>query len=1162
MSHDEKGLKPVAVGAAGLDDYTLNDRYERKTGRVFLTGTQALVRLPLMQRQLDQKNNLNTAGFISGYRGSPLGGYDQALWQAKKLLQEHNIDFVPAINEELGATMVLGTQQVESDSDKNVDGVFGIWYGKGPGVDRAADALKHGTTYGSSPNGGVLVIAGDDHGCVSSSMPHQSDVAFMSFFMPTINPASIAEYFEFGLWGIAMSRYSGMWAGFKAISETVESAASVNIDELPTFNTPEDFTMPEGGLHYRWPDLPGPQLETRIEHKLAAVAAFARANPIDRVIYNQDDARFGIVTTGKAHLDLMAALELLGLDEAKARALGLDIYKVGMVWPLERMGAMDFVRGKQEVLVVEEKRGIIESQIKEYMSAPDETINVTVVGKKDENGEPLIPYVGELAPNMLARYVADRITKLLGADFREKLAEIGVRGSTVCDPGGVRRLPYFCSGCPHNTSTKVPDGSRAQAGIGCHFMASWMDRKTESLIQMGGEGVNWISKSRYLENKHVFQNLGEGTYFHSGSLAIRQSLAANTNITYKILFNDAVAMTGGQPVDGVISVPAIANQVFSEGVKRIAILSDEPEKFSDKSIFPSIATFHHRDELDAVQLELRELPGVTVLIYDQTCAAEKRRRRKRGQFPDPQRRAFINHNVCEGCGDCSEKSNCLSVVPRETELGRKRRIDQSSCNKDFSCVSGFCPSFVTIEGGQLRKGAGVTIGEAFNQKLSTLIAPEIPELSDCYNLLVGGVGGTGVVTVGALITMAAHLESKGATVLDFMGFAQKGGTVLSYVRLAPQPEDIRQVRIETGQADAMIACDMVVATSDKALSVLRHNHSRAVLNLAEMATADNVLYRDADMKATRRVRVLGEAVGDDRLDSIDANRLAETLLGDTVFSNVMMLGFAWQNGLIPVSIDALQKAIELNGVAIEKNKTAFSWGRLAAVDLDFVEQSAGGHTPAAELTIEQIIDKNSASLTQYQDADYAAGYRSLVERIAKAEKTVTINSQTLTESVAKQLFKLMAYKDEYEVARLYTDSDFLKEVSDTFEGDYRIKFHMAPPLLARKLDSQGRPKKMQFGPWMLKGLGLVAKMRGLRGTKLDLFGYHPDRKLERQLRDEYQQLVARLAETLNATNYQTSIELAQIPTEIRGFGPVKEKAVQASREKSEQLMAELDRLSA
>lgn len=1161
---DDAALNSSAAGSTThspettLDNYLLQDRYTRETGRVFLTGTQALVRLPMMQRQLDRKNNLNTAGFISGYRGSPLGGYDQALWQAKTLLKEHQIDFVPAVNEELGATLVLGTQQVETAEDKNVDGVFGIWYGKGPGVDRAADALKHGNAFGSSPTGGVLVVAGDDHGCVSSSMPHQSDVVFMSFFMPTINPANISEYFEFGLWGIALSRFSGTWVGFKAISETVESAASVEIDELPEFTIPSDFTAPADGLHYRWPDLPGPQMETRIEKKLEAVAAFARANRLDKCLYNLKDARMGIVTTGKAHLDLLAALELLGLDEDKLRALGIDIYKVGLVWPLEKTGAMDFIRGKEEVLVIEEKRGIIESQIKEHLSAPDETIKVRVVGKHDEQGEPLVPYVGELSPNMLAKVVADRITQLLGAEFREQLEQIGVRGSSVCDPQGVRRLPYFCSGCPHNTSTKVPEGSKAQAGIGCHVMASWMDRNTESLTQMGGEGVNWASKSIYLKNKHIFQNLGEGTYFHSGSLAIRQAIAAETNITFKILFNDAVAMTGGQPVDGVITVPAIANQVYSEGAKRVAILSDEIEKYSDKSIFPASVTFHDRDEMDRVQRELREIEGVTVLIYDQTCAAEKRRRRKRGQFPDPQKRAFINHNVCEGCGDCSEQSNCLSIVPLETEQGRKRRVDQSSCNKDFSCVKGFCPSFVTIEGGKLRKGAGVAIGEAFNQKLSALPQPQLPVLNSHYNLLVGGVGGTGIVTVGALITMAAHLESKGASVLDFMGFAQKGGTVLSYVRLAPNPNDIHQVRIETAQADAMIACDMVVATTDKALSVLRKDHSRAVLNLAEIATADNVLYRDADMESTRRVRILNEAMGDDRLASIDANRLAESLLGDTVFSNVMMLGYAWQNGLVPVSLSSLLRAIELNGVAIEKNITAFNWGRIAAVNPGFVEHAAGGHQSAPELTLAEQIERNIQSLVKYQDHAYADQYRKLIEQVEAAEARVG-QERGLTEAVATQLHRLMAYKDEYEVARLYTDSDFLQQVDDTFEGDYRIKFHMAPPLLARALDGRGRPKKMQFGPWMLKALGFVAGFRKLRGTKLDPFGYHADRKLERHIRDQYIAQIEQISTALNANNYDTAITLAEVPAEVRGFGPVKEKAIKAAQLRAEQLMSDFNR---
>ncbi len=1135
-----------------LDNYVLNDRYQRNTGRVFLTGTQALVRLPMMQRQLDLKNNLNTAGFISGYRGSPLGGYDQALWQADDLLKQHDIEFVPAINEDLAATMVLGTQQVESDTDRKVDGVFSIWYGKGPGVDRAGDALKHGNTYGSSPNGGVLVVAGDDHGCVSSSMPHQSDVAFMSWFMPTINPASISEYFEFGLWGFAMSRFSGMWCGFKAIAETVESAASVEIAELPDFVIPDDFTVPEGGLHYRWPDLPGPQLETRIEHKLAAVAAFARANPIDKRIYNLPQARVGIVTTGKAHLDLMAALKLLGLDEIKAREIGLDIYKVGLVWPLERSGALDFVHGKQEVLVIEEKRGIIESQIKEYMSEPDNPGEVLITGKQDENGEPLIPYVGELSPNMLARYVAARLERLLDLDFSQQLAQIGVRGSDAKDPGGVRRLPYFCSGCPHNSSTKVPEGSKAQAGIGCHFMASWMGRKTESLIQMGGEGVNWISKSRYLNNTHVFQNLGEGTYFHSGSMAIRQSLAAGANITYKILFNDAVAMTGGQPVDGVITVPAIANQVYAEGVQRIAILSDEPEKYSDKSIFPDVVSFHHRDELEAVQLELREITGVTVLIYDQTCAAEKRRRRKRGQFPDPAKRVYINHHVCEGCGDCSAQSNCLSVIPRETEQGRKRKIDQSSCNKDFSCVKGFCPSFVTIEGGELKRGAGIRTGDDFQQRIKALPSPTIQAIDQTFDLLVGGVGGTGVITVGQLITMAAHLEHKGASVLDFMGFAQKGGTVLSYVRLANKPADIDQVRIDQGQADALIACDMVVGTSDKALSVLRREHSRAVMNLAQMPTADNVLYRDADMQATRRKRILQDAVGDKNLNTLDANRLAESLLGDTVFSNVMMLGFAWQQGLVPLSLDALMRAVELNGVAVDKNKLAFSWGRLAANDKDYVEQCAGSNIMPEATDLASRIQRHYDFLTRYQNAAYADRYKQQIEAIANAEQTVN-GQQALTEAVATHLFRLMAYKDEYEVARLYTETDFLKELEHTFSGDYRVKLHIAPPLLVRGKQGK-RPDKIAVGQWGLKMLKVLSKLRGLRGTVLDIFAHSADRKLERRLLADYEVLLKQLEVQLSKENHHLAVKLAELPAEIRGFGEVKEQAALQSETAKEELL--------
>lgn len=1139
-----------------LDDYTLADRYTRDTGRIFLTGTQALVRIALRQAALDRRDGRHTSGLISGYRGSPLGGVDQALWQAREPLAEANIEFVPAINEDLAATMMLGCQQVETDPDRQVEGVFGLWYGKGPGVDRAGDALKHGNAYGSSPNGGVLVVAGDDHGCVSSSMPHQSDVAFMAWFMPVVNPASLAEYEAFGLWGYSLSRFSGCWVGFKAVSETVESGASLEATPLPEFEPPE-FTPPLDGLHYRWPDLPGPQLEARIEHKLAAVQAFATANPIDRRLYANEEARFGIVTTGKGHLDLMEALRLLGLGERELRELGVELYKVGMVWPLHRRGILEFVHPKQEVLVIEEKRGIIESQIKEYMSEPDRPGEVLITGKQDEAGRPLIPYVGELGPRLLAGYVAERLERFFGIDLSARLAKLDRCRAEVRELRGVRRLPYFCSGCPHNSSTKVPEGSKALAGIGCHFMASWMGRNTESLIQMGGEGVNWVGKSRFTGNGHVFQNLGEGTWFHSGSMAVRQAVAAGVNITYKVLFNDAVAMTGGQPVDGQITVPMIAQSSAAEGVKRIAVVSDEPEKYrGHEKAFPEGVTFHHRDEMDALQRELREIPGCSVLIYDQVCAAEKRRRRKRGLMEDPAKRVFINHHVCEGCGDCSVQSNCLSVVPRETELGRKRKIDQSSCNKDMSCVGGFCPSFVTVEGGELRKGQGVSVDEAFWRKVEALPLPQAPLLTRPYDLLVGGVGGTGVVTVGQLITMAAHLEGRGTSVLDFMGFAQKGGTVLSYVRLAPAPADLNQVRIEAGQADAVIACDMVVASSRKALDVLKAGTTRVVANLAELATADHVLYRDADMQADERLGLLRDAVGAANFATLDANRLAEQLLGDTVFSNVMMLGFAWQQGLLPVGEAALKRAIELNGVAIEKNLRAFAWGRLAAVEPETLQRRLDEAPLAADASLDEVVARHARLLTRYQDGAYAERYLQKVARVREAEARLGAG-EALTQAVAIQLYRLMACKDEYEVARLYTESDFLAELEATFGGDYKLSFHLAPPLLAGRKDARGRPVKRRFGPWMLKAMKGLARLRGLRNGPFDSFRFSADRRLDRRLLAEYEALLDELMTRLDAGTHATALALAKLPEEIRGFGPVREAAAEKAAARRARLLEEL-----
>lgn len=1126
-----------------LDPYSLDDRYVRQRGRVFLTGTQALVRILLDQRDRDIADGINSAGFVSGYRGSPLGAVDMELWRAKEFLGERRIEFLPAVNEDLAATAVLGSQQVESNPKREVDGVFGLWYGKGPGVDRSGDALKHGNAYGSSPHGGVLVVAGDDHGCVSSSMPHQSDVAFMAWFIPTLNPASVSEYLAFGEYGYALSRFSGMWVGFKAISETVESCASVDLPARRNFVRP-DFRMPPGGLHYRWPDLPGPQIEHRLQSKKDAVLAFAAANPIDRHIYDIPHATYGIVTTGKAHLDLMEALRLLGLGESECRRLGIDIYKVGMVWPLAHHDALEFVREKREILVIEEKRGIIESQFKEYFYDYPGHKPERMVGKNDENNAPLVPWVGELSPRLLAPIVALRLDAIFpGLDLQARAAKLAPQTADVVEISGATRTPYFCSGCPHNTSTKVPEGSHALAGIGCHFMASWMDRETTSLIQMGGEGVNWAASSRFTGRDHVFQNLGEGTYYHSGSMAIRQAVAAKANITYKILFNDAVAMTGGQPVDGPISVHGIAHEVRANGVARIAFMSDEPEKFSARD-FPEGVTFHARGELDAVQRELREIAGVSVLIYEQECATEKRRRRKRGQLADPPKFAYINDLVCEGCGDCSVESNCLSVEPKETPFGRKRQINLSSCNKDFSCLNGFCPSFVTVEGATRRKKQGAEID--LLARAQSLPPPERPEITAPFNLLVTGVGGTGVITVGALVAMAAHLEGNGASVLDFTGFAQKFGPVMSFIRLSAQPSDINQVRIDRGAADALIGCDIVVSSSSKAMATYRPA-MRAVVNMAEMPTGDIVRNPDATLAGPLRLQSILRIIGSQNIRSFDANRISDAVFGDTVFANVIMLGAGWQQGLVPVSIDALMQAIELNGVAVEQNKRALACGRLAVADENFVAHLLGKAQP--EETLDQIIARRVDFLTSYQNAEYAARYRAMVDRVRAAERERATGSELLTTAVARVLFKLMAYKDEYEVARLHTQTGLQDKLRREFEGDFTVKYHLAPPFLAAGRDSRGRPLKRQFGAWIEPTFRMLARLKILRGTPLDPFGYTSERRMERNLIAWYEALLTELLPLLHAGTVGSLAEIASLPMEIRGYGPVKQAAVEKVKAK-------------
>ncbi len=1140
---------------------TLDDKYALERGRVYLTGTQALVRLPMMQRQRDAAAGLNTACFISGYRGSPLGGLDQGLWSARRFLERNNIRFQPAINEELGATSVWGSQQVDLFPGAKYDGVFALWYGKGPGVDRSGDVLKHGNAAGSAAHGGVLLLAGDDHTCKSSTLPHQSEYAFMDAGIPVLNPSGVQEILDLGLYGWAMSRYSGCWIAFKTIAETVDSSASVEVGpERITLAPPEDFEIPPGGLNIRWPDQPLEQEYRLHKYKLYAALAFARANKLDRIVIDSPRPRFGIVTTGKSYLDVRQALDDLGIDEAHAAEIGFRLYKVAMSWPLEREGIRHFAEGLEEILVVEEKRAVIENQFKEQLYNWREDVRPQVIGKFDENRNWILPSNGELTPAQIARVIAQRIARFhTSPKIAERLAfleakERQLHGGTVVPFG---RTPYFCSGCPHNTSTKVPEGSRALAGIGCHYLAQFMDRSTATFTQMGGEGAPWIGQSPFTETQHIFANLGDGTYTHSGVLAIRAAVAAKVNITYKVLFNDAVAMTGGQPIDGGLTVPVLTRQLAAEGVQPIVVVTDEPNKYPPGVDFAASVTVRHRDELDEVQRELRDISGVTAIVYDQTCAAEKRRRRKRGRFPDPAKQVLINDLVCEGCGDCSRTSNCLSVVPIETEFGRKRAIDQSSCNKDYSCVEGFCPSFVTVHGGALRQRKGGDLGES---ALPPLPEPAHPALDEPYGILITGVGGTGVVTIGALLGMAAHLEQRGCTVLDMTGLAQKGGAVYSHVRIARRPDEIHAVRIAAGGAHLLLGCDLVVSASADALSKLQPGHSRAIINSHETITGDFTRNPDLTFPGAALQRSIAEAAGAKNIEFFDATRVATGLFGDSIASNLFMLGYAYQRGLVPLSAEAIERAIALNGVAVDFNQGAFRWGRHAAIDIAFVEARA---TPPAAVpeshrpseTLDEVIERREAFLTDYQDGAYGARYAATVGRVRAAEAACTSGETGLTRSAATALFKLMAYKDEYEVARLYTESDFLKRIADRFEGPYELHFHLAPPVLGDRDRDTGHLQKRSFGPWMLTVFRVLAKLRRLRGTQLDVFGRSEERRTERRLIAEYEALLEEIVAHLSPTNYPLALDLTALPLEIRGFGHIKEANLARAKAKEVALLA-------
>ena len=1166
-------------GSVGIDD-----KYRLTRGRAFMTGTQALVRLPMLQRERDRQAGLNTAGFISGYRGSPLAGLDLAAWRAQKYLDAHNIRFQPGTNEDLAATSIWGTQQVNMFPGAKVDGVFSMWYGKGPGVDRSADVLKHANNAGSSRHGGVLVIAGDDHGAKSSSLAHQSEHVLNASGIPVLYPSSVQEFLDYGLHAWAMSRYTGLWVAMKCVTDLVESGASVEIDpERVQIVLPEDFLLPEDGLNIRWPDTPLEQEARMNQYKWYAAMAYARANRLNHIVWDSPNARIGIITAGKSYADTRQALADLGIGEDEAREIGIRLYKVGMNWPLEAEGVRKFARGLDEILVVEEKRQILEYQLKEELYNLPDTERPRVVGKFDDtgewsnlrgagHGEWLLPSVAELSPSKIARAITSRVAKYFADHpigqrvqirMRERAAYLQAKEDalklTLAPDSDRDRIPFFCSGCPHNTSTRVPEGSRGLAGIGCHYMVLWMNRDSTTFTHMGGEGATWIGHAPFTEEKHVFANLGDGTYFHSGIVAIRAAVAAKVNLTYKILYNGTVAMTGGQPFEGPLDPAIISRQLAAEGVKPIVVVTDDPGKYPGGTNWARGVTIRHRDEFDAVQRALREVPGVSAIIYDQDCAAEKRRLRKRGDYPDPARRIVINAAVCEGCGDCSEQSNCLSVEPLETDYGRKRQINQSSCNKDYSCVKGFCPSFVSVIGGRLRppEASQAQSKAAQTDPTRDLPQPPVPRIDKPFGVLVTGIGGTGVVTIGQILAMASHVEGKGCSVLDMSGLAQKGGPVMSHVRIANHPDELHSTRISTGAADLVVGCDLAVTASLDALTRMGEGRTRAALNVTGVPTAAFVSNPDWRFPLASALHAVRAACSGAAVEQVDAGRIAEMLMGDTIATNMFMLGFAWQKGWLPLAENSLTHAIQLNGVAVDFNLRAFAWGRAAAHDLPAVDKLATPEHPVVfhhKLPLDALIAQRESYLTEYQDAALARRYREFVEQVRAAEAALNIGSSRLTEAVARYYFKLLAGKDEYEVARLLTNGDFTARIAAMFEGDYRLRYHLAPPLFGKR-GPDGRLVKREYGSWVLIAFRLLARLRFLRGTVFDIFSHTPERRLDRSLPVSYRDNLTALLPRMTPANLASIVAIASIPEEIRGYGHVRERHLAAARAKEKALLA-------
>ncbi len=1130
---------------------SLDDKYTQESGRIFLSALQALVRLPMVQYQRDRAAGLNTAGFITGYRGSPLGTYDTALWAAQKHLDANKIVFSPGVNEELAAAAIKGTQWVNYYPEAKVDGVFALWYGKHLGVERACEALKQGNYDGAAKHGGALILCGDDHGGKSSITAAESDHVYIASQIPLLYPADTQEIIDYGLYGWAMSRFAGLWAGLKTVTDTVEAAGTIELDATrPQIILPDVDRPPEGLNCFKGDYFPLPQERRLMTFKLPAAKAFARANGIDRVVFDSPQRALGIVTTGKVYLDVREALRELGITEQRARDLGIRVYKIGMVWPLDEQSALDFCRGHREVLVVDEKRPVIEEQLAYALYSMPATERPQLVGKKDEQGRELVPAHGERSVNEVITILTRRLRAIGIADamLNERMDALEARRNNIVPISMSKaiRTPYFCSGCPHNSSTKTVDESVTFTGVGCYGMIPMVmpQRNTQWAAQMGAEGTLWIGMKSFVDVPHAFQNLGDGTYFHSGILAVRASVGAKSNITYKLLYNDATAMTGGQPVDGELNVEMMANQLYWEGVKKVIIVTDEPDKYPSTVRWPTGTEVRHRNLLEDTQRELQKVRGVTAIIYDQTCAAEKRRRRKKGEFPDPPKRVFINQDVCEGCGDCTVKSNCLSVQPIDTEFGRKRHIDQSSCNKDYSCVEGFCPSFVTVHGGMLRK-AEKAKQDAADDLFAALPIPAIAQVDGPYNILLTGIGGTGVLTVGAILGMAAHVDGKSSSVMDVTGMAQKGGSVLSNIRIAPQDTGLYTPRLWQDSTDLLLGCDLIVTAGPMALGTLRVGSGHVVVNSDVVPTAQFQTNQKIDFSQASLVASLRKHAGSDHVHAVDGTDLTTKLMGDSIGTNIFMLGYAVQKGLVPIALESVLEAIRLNGVAVKANLATFNWGRLAAHDIELVTQKAqaarGDIKPEAPLsqTPDEVIARREKLLTDWQDADYARDYRAFIDKVRTAE-AAKLSGTAFTETVARVLARLMAYKDEFEVARLYSNGDFQKRLKSEFDGDYKLRLHMAPPLISKR-NSKGELIKRSFGAYMLWAFSWMTRFKWLRKTPLNIFGMSAERKMERELIPQYRAHVERVLAKLTPQNAADAIELVRLYEDIKGYGHVKER---------------------